>query len=141
MAIVLLFAAVALIVWLSSRQPPSPLRDQELYHRWYEMHEMCRTTPGAAIVQVANAYQRAQRGTKAVVVWMATGCPQDAWFADSHPMSGSFLLVRGRTGWGPHNNNPEVLYVGPNEILYWLPPDTGLAYERHRRRVVAGLAR
>jgi len=139
--IVLLFALVALIVWLNSRERPSPQRDQDLYHHWHAMHEMCRTTPGAAVVQVSNAYQRAQRGTKAIVVWTATGYQQDAWFAGSHPMPGSFLLVRGRIGWGPHNGNPEVLYVEPHEVLYRLPPDTGRAYERHHRRVMAGLVR
>ncbi|WNV91132.1 hypothetical protein [Umezawaea sp. Da 62-37] len=137
MVIMLLFVVVAVIVLLSSKRSSSPQRDQELHYRWYEIHEMCRRTPGTAIVRVAHVYQRAQRGTKAVVVLVATGYQQDAWFAHSNPVPGSYLLVRGRTGWGPHNSNPEVLYVELGEVLYTLPPDTVQACERHRQLVIA----
>lgn len=91
-------------------------------------------TPDAGLIAIASVYQPARRGAKAVIVWLETGREQDAWFANSWPAAGSIALVRGSTGWGPHNNNPEVFYVQPNQILNMLPPGTPEAVERHRAR-------
>ncbi|WP_405590400.1 hypothetical protein [Streptomyces sp. NBC_01190] len=76
---------------------------------------------GVYLVQAVNVYQLAQRGSKAIIRWMDTGVTQDAWFWNWHIPPGSYLLVRGGAGYGPHNNNPNVLYVRPEEVHRVLP--------------------
>ncbi|GAA4227745.1 hypothetical protein GCM10022254_16190 [Actinomadura meridiana] len=70
------------------------------------------------LAYVERVYQRARTGAKAIIVWDATGNRQDAWFQDwpNIPV-GTYLLLAGSTGYGPHNHNPHVYYVRPNEIL------------------------
>jgi hypothetical protein len=108
--------------------------DADLARRWDSMELRRAMTPDAGLIGIAGVYQSARRGTKAVIVWLATGREQDAWFADIWPAPGSVALVRGSTGWGPHNHNPEVFYVRLDQILHMLPPDTPEAVARHRAR-------
>jgi hypothetical protein len=112
-------------------------RDLALAQRWDAMERLRATTPGAGLIGIVTVYQRARRGTKAVIMWLETGREQDAWFAANWPSAGSVALVRGSTGWGPHNQNPDVFYVQPSQVLDLLPPGTPEAVERHRARVRA----
>ena len=72
---------------------------------------------GYHLVQVVDTYQPARRGTKAIVMWDETGGRQDTWFWSMRPSQGSYLLVRGSVGWGPHNRNPNVLYLHPQDVI------------------------
>ncbi|GAA4227827.1 hypothetical protein GCM10022254_16460 [Actinomadura meridiana] len=70
------------------------------------------------LAYVERVYQRARTGAKAIIVWDATGNRQDAWFHDwPNVPAGTYLLLAGTTGYGPHNHNPHVYYVRPNQIL------------------------
>jgi hypothetical protein len=123
---------VPLAVWRTARRVVK--YDAELYEDWCAMQRLQNSSPGSGLVQVVSTYQRARRGTKAVVMWLESGYRQDSWFALNWPKPGATLLVQGSTGWGPHNRNPEVFYVKPNQILYWMPPGSLRAVERHKRR-------
>ena len=75
---------------------------------------------GAFLVQVVSVYQRARRGSKAMVVWCDTGIRQDTWFWYWTAPVGAYVLVRGASGFGPHNQNPNVLYVQQQDVLAWV---------------------
>jgi hypothetical protein len=109
-------------------------RDTALAQQWAVLEQQRAMTPGAGLIEIANVYQSADRGTKAVIVWLDTGRQQDAWFADSWPTPGIVALVRGSTGWGPHNNNPAVFSVQPGQIVTTLPPGAREAVARHWAR-------
>ncbi len=72
---------------------------------------------GYHLIRVDRVYQRARTGTKAIVVWDETGARQDTWFKDSRPSQGSYFFVRGSVGYGPHNRNPNVLYLHPGDVV------------------------
>ncbi|GAA0620923.1 hypothetical protein GCM10010174_44510 [Kutzneria viridogrisea] len=116
-------------------------RDLVLSQRWAQIQSQAHTMPDAGLAQVANVYQPARRGSKAEIVWLATGYRQDTWFAYNWPRAGSIVLLRGSTGWGPHNQNPNVFYVAPNQILSLLPPDTMAAVRRQQQRDAQGVGR
>ncbi|MEC3982587.1 hypothetical protein [Amycolatopsis sp. H20-H5] len=99
------------------------------------MKELAARTPNSAIAQVRTVYQRARRGTKAVIVWQETRYAQDSWFKGVFPAAGSTVLLRGSTGWGPHNRNPHVFYINPGDLLFLLRPGTSAARRRHEKRV------
>lgn len=107
-------------------------RDQELVARWDGLCAQRDSTPGAVMIEVIDVYQRAQRGTKAIVVVAGSGRPQDAWFWGTRPAPHSTWLVMPETGWGPHNQNP-VLYLNPEQLLGMAPPGTMKAVERRKR--------
>jgi len=86
--------------------------------------------PGAHICYVSHVYQRANRGTKAVIVWAETGWRQDAWFWYFWPAPGSTLLVFGTVGFGPHNQNPAVFYVDADGVLAAAVPGANAAWRR-----------
>lgn len=129
---IVLVSIVPIIIWIINRQRAA--NDAVLSNRWQEMLAVRAAAPGADLVQVAQVYQWARRGTKAVIVWLETGYRQDSWFEGSRPLPGSILLVRGSTGWGPHNRNPHVFYVQPDQVLRMMPPETSSALARHQRR-------
>jgi hypothetical protein len=112
--------------WVSS--PPG---DEELYARWEAMRTDADRVPDARLIRVNNAYQDARRGTKAVVRCLRTGEEFRSWFWWQEVRTGSFALVRGSFGHGPHENDPNVFYV--DKVLHLLPPGTDQAVDRHRR--------
>lgn len=131
---VLVLAVVAVVafgVWLIRRRRRE--RDRELSQQWDALQELWERTPGAELVEVIEVYQRARRGTKAIVRCLDTGREQDAWFQAKLPAPGDLMVVRASVGWGPHNRNPDVLYVEPSNILEYLPPETLQAVVRHER--------
>jgi hypothetical protein len=85
------------------------------------------------LIRVQRVYQRARRGTKAVVE-LPDGRLQDAWFWGSSPRTGQVLMVRSEVYWGSHNQN-HVLYVGTEGgdpgIAGEIP---AAAWHAHRRR-------
>ncbi|WP_033339562.1 hypothetical protein [Catenuloplanes japonicus] len=93
--------------------------------------------PGAHRCYVAHVYQRARRGAKVVIVWTATDARQDTWFWGYWPASGATLLIQGRNGYGPHNNNPNVFYVQPGGILAAAPPGAYRAWADPSARTLA----
>lgn len=88
---------------------------------------------GVYLVQALNVYQRARRGSKAVIRWCDSGATQDAWFWDRHIPPGSYLLVRGAVGFGPHNSNPNVLYVQPQEVHRILPAEAPTVWQAQKQ--------
>ncbi|MDH6579190.1 hypothetical protein [Kitasatospora sp. MAP5-34] len=72
---------------------------------------------GVHLAQVTRVYQRARTGSKAIVVWHDTGTAQDTWFEGRQVRPGAYLLLRGNTGYGPHNRNPKVFYVEPRGVV------------------------
>jgi hypothetical protein len=84
---------------------------------------------GADLVQVLRVYQRADRGSKAVVAWAASNAQQDAWFWFWAVPAGAHVLVRTTTGYGPHNRNPNVLYVQQEDVLAWAPAGAKTAWK------------
>ncbi|MEV6608764.1 hypothetical protein [Kutzneria sp. NPDC051319] len=134
-SIVLVLALLAIAVLAArSRIRRRRRRDLVLSHRWTRIQSKARTMPDAGLARVVNVYQRARRGTKAKIVWLTTGRKQDTWFAGNRPRQGSIVLIRGNTGWGPHNRDPNVFYVAPNQILSQVPPGTMKAVRRQQRR-------
>ena len=83
---------------------------------------------------VEQIYQHARHGAKAVIRWHRTECRQDTWFEGCHPPPGSVWLVRGSTGWGPHNRNPNTFYVYPDDVIDFAPPGAMAAASRQRER-------
>ena len=132
LAVVVAAGIIALVV--SANAGRRRRRDLEMSQQWDAMQAAQLATPQAALVEVITVYQPARRGTKAIVRWLASGYQQDTWFQDYWPEAGAIALVRGTTGWGPHNQNPSVFYVRPDQILYVLPPGAGEAARRHRER-------
>lgn len=84
-----------------------------------------------------SVYQRARRGSKAVIVWQATGVRHDTWFWGWHPPPGAFLLLEGSRGYGPHNRNPNVLYVQPDQVHAVVDASAPAAWQRHASRRAA----
>ncbi|MGP3988571.1 hypothetical protein [Streptomyces sp. 3N207] len=69
------------------------------------------------IAWVESIYQRARAGDKAWIIWQRTGVRQDTWFHGRAPCpAGTYVLLGGSVGFGPHNNNPRVLYVSPSAV-------------------------
>lgn len=69
------------------------------------------------IACVESIYQRARTGDKAWIIWQSTGARQDTWFHGGTPCpAGMYVLLGGSVGFGPHNNNPRVLYVSPSDV-------------------------
>lgn len=111
-------------------------KDSRLAAQWQQLQIHQAHSQDAAIAVVQSVYQRARRGTKAVIRWQETGYQQDTWFKGWHPEAGSWLLLRGSTGWGPHNRNPHVFYVNPGDLVYAAPRGARAAADRQARRGV-----
>ncbi|MEV4599997.1 hypothetical protein AB0K15_21675 [Amycolatopsis sp. NPDC049253] len=124
-----LAAVVVLAVWVRRAH------DRRLDVHWRNLQAIRSNLQGQAdIAIVEQVYQHARRGAKAVIRWRVTGYRQDTWFKGRHPARGSVLLLRGSTGWGPHNRNPNTFYVNAGDVLYSAPRGTIAAAGRQRRR-------
>ena len=64
------------------------------------------------------------------VVWRADGVRQDTWFEGWQARPGVYVVVRGGTGWGPHNRNPHVFFVAPHGVIGWVPGAAPRAWAR-----------
>lgn len=118
--------AVALVAARSLRQQ----REVRAAAAWQRLLAAHQAKPWADVCYVERVYQRARRGAKAVIVWSATGLRQDAWFWQFWPAAGSTLLVMGAGGYGPHNHNPNVLYVESGGVLASAPAGAQQAWLR-----------
>jgi len=94
---------------------------------------------GTLVVHVVRVYQIARRGTKAVVEMDSNGRTRDAWFWYGRVARGQCHLVSASSGYGPHTNCDNVLYIGheggTHGILQTLSPRQArraLRYERSR---------
>lgn len=114
-------------------------RDAQAATRLSEVRGKCASSPHVTLVHVLDVYQQARHGTKAVVLHDGGGPPQDAWFDHRWPSAGTSHVVLRGAAWGPHNQNPDVLYV--HGVYESLPAGTLRAAERHQRRVARDPAR
>ena len=99
-----------------------------------QLQALSAATPDAELAEVTHVYQSARFGTKAVITWLASGKQQDTWFEGNWPGSGAVVLLRGVTGWGPHNQNPDVFYVLPEELLSMMLAGTRRALQFTHQR-------
>lgn len=108
-------------------------RDARLAHQWEWAVDACGP-PWVNLAFVRRVYQYARQGSKADVVWYATGEVQDTWFWGWHAPAGVYVVLSGDAGWGPHNANPNVFYVQPAGVLSVVPGSAPRARQRHQRR-------
>lgn len=122
-AAAVLVVACALAVWhgrpsaVARRRRRAALRawerDSGLAALWENLHSVCASAPGLHVAHVSQVYATYRyRGSKAYITWWSTGASQDTWFEGEWPAQGSWVVVSGGTGYGPHNHNPQVFYVG-----------------------------
>ncbi|WP_067804959.1 hypothetical protein [Actinomadura formosensis] len=118
---VLLVGVIGSLLWLGVRALRGhSARQAERWALRQEAVQGLRLRDGrdGHLAYVERVYQRARTGAKAIIVWDATGTRQDAWFHDWPGISaGTYLLLVGTTGYGPHNHNPQVYYVRPHQVL------------------------
>ena len=93
--------------------------------------------PGIELVRVVRVTHKARLGTKAIVRHRDGGT-QDAWvWGLPHVRRGGALLVRARTGYGPHTYRDHVLYIGTRNagggIIGSIPPAAWRAGQRQPR--------
>ncbi|MFI5492384.1 hypothetical protein [Actinoplanes sp. NPDC051859] len=120
--------AVVIIVW--SGRTRRRRRQALAAMAWQNLMAATAAHPGAYLCFVERVYQRARRGTKAVIVWAGTDLRQDTWFWHFNPAAGATLLVYGSAGYGPHNHNPAVFYVDVGGVLAGAPPGAQQAWLR-----------
>lgn len=115
-------------------------RDAVLATRWERMLGRARAD-GPWLAKIDLTYQRTRRGSKAYITWWGAKGRQDTWFWRWHATQGSYVLIIGRTGWGPHNANPQTLYVHPEDLLMTLSGEAPAAWQRHHQRVARNARR
>ena len=129
---------VALATIVLRRLKNRQVRQDELWFGYEQhMNALREVSPEAELARVAQVYQRAKRGTKAVIAWERTGVEQDSWFEGMDPSPGDLLLLRGSPGWGPDSASPNVLYVAPGQVLSSMTVEAQAAATRHRHRLAA----
>lgn len=120
-AFALLVAVIVSLVWLGGRALRGhSARQVELRALRQQAVQELRLRDGrdGHLAFVERVYQRARTGAKAIIVWDATGNRQDAWFHDwPNIPAGTYLLLVGTTGYGPHNHNLRVYYVRRHQVL------------------------
>lgn len=130
--IILCFSVLGVAIWYArSWMVRQRHRDGELAEQWDNFQLAVRDNPNAYPCQVTNPYQCSATGTKAIITWIQTNREQDSWFEDDWPEPGEYLLVTGRIGYGPHNNDPNVFFV--DQVLRSAPPDALDTWRRRRR--------
>jgi hypothetical protein len=125
----LIAAAVVIAAIVAIRLRSRRKRDAHLAAQWSSLQQQ-RAAGTGHLLQVTQVYQRARRGSKAVITWCDTGLRQDAWFWDWHVPLGAYLLVNATSGYGPHSHDPNVLYVHPMQIQTWVPAHAAQAAQR-----------
>lgn len=125
LGVLVLVAAATVPLAVRSRRR----RSAALMAQW-QVFQQHRSAGHGQILQVMQVYQRGRRGSKAVVIWCDTGRRQDAWFWDWHVPPGAYLIVDATSGYGPHNHNPNVLYVQPGQVRAWMPGQAARAAQR-----------
>ncbi|MCH9729754.1 MAG: hypothetical protein K0U84_08790 [Actinomycetia bacterium] len=92
---------------------PQPERDAAAAHAWAEFARSA-TDHDLSMLYIENVYDRAYRGSKAVVSLYGDGpsASNDAWFWWEHVQPGSVVAVRLSKGWGSHTRRDGVLYIG-----------------------------
>ena len=124
--------AIAAIIVLGARSARRG-RDARAAAAWQNLLAVAHARPDAHVCRVSHVYQRAHRGSKAVILWAASGRRQDTWFWYFSPAAGSTLLISGVVGFGPHNQNPNVFYVESGGVLMSAPPGAEAAWRRFQR--------
>lgn len=114
---------ISVLIDVKVSRPRRAKRRAALAAEWERLLVLQRNNAGrgARLLQVVNPYQPARHGTKAIIVWCDTGVRQDAWFEGHRVFPGVFYLVAGQSGYGPHNNNPNVFYVNPQDVYLAAP--------------------
>ncbi|MER7106892.1 hypothetical protein [Streptomyces sp. NPDC000229] len=125
----LLVAAATIGAIVAFRMYSRRRRNAALAAQWHSLQQQ-RTAGNGHLLQVTQVYQRARRGSKAVITWCDTGLRQDAWFWNWHVPPGAYLLVNATSGYGPHSRNPHVLYVHPTDVQSWVPAQAARAAQR-----------
>ena len=136
-----LIGLAAVIVCLTNpdRRAYSPhrrrSRDQQLAAQWAATRQLLDARPELRLVQVGKTYQRASTGTKAWVRrWGHSGPWTDTWFWETQWPPGTLLVVSPAVGWGPHNQNPAVLYIRREQIVHHLDSRAPKAAAAEQRR-------
>ena len=123
------------IGWWRRRQAK---RDAQAALQLKELRAWADATPNALLLRVRSVYQHARRGTKAFVKQDHTGQERDAWFWSARVHPGEVVAVKASSGWGPHSNRKDVLYVGGEHagsgVHTVLPAKTVKAALRHFRQ-------
>jgi len=112
--------------------------DERSWEAWNNCLAYAERTPDASqagLGKLVRVRQYARTGTKGLVRWEATGAVTEVWLEGWHLPLGAYLVARGTVGYGPHHDVDEVLYVGPNGLLGWVPGITPDAWRRHERRL------
>lgn len=128
-------AIAAIVVVVVSSRAGRRRRKAQAANAWQALLDAAAAYPGAHLCFVERVYQHARRGTKAMIVWTATGQRQDTWFWHFRPAPGATLLVYGGSGYGPHNHNPHVFYVDEGGVLAGAPPGAQQAWAGLQRSV------
>ena len=94
---------------------------------------------GRQALRIVNVYQRAARGSKAVVQVCGQDNVVDTWFWWYWAEPGSLVSVLPEVGWGPHTARSGVHYVGHehaavHSILGYVPSQDVIRADRHARR-------
>ncbi|MEU4827123.1 hypothetical protein AB0H37_35090 [Actinomadura sp. NPDC023710] len=120
-AFALLVAVIGSLLWLGGtalRRHSARQAERRALRQQAVQEVRLRDGRDGHLAYVERVYQRASTGAKAIIVWDATGNRQDAWFHDWPGIpTGTYLLLAGTTGYGPHNHNPRVYYVRPGQVL------------------------
>jgi len=109
-------------------------RRHRLAAQWDSLLNVAHENPDARLCAVARVYQHARTGTKAWVVWLDSGDQQDAWFAGMRVHADNTLLVHGESGYGPHNNDPNVFYTDSYNVLACVPSAAQRAWADAQQR-------
>lgn len=124
----LVLVAVVVAVWGWRKQRKRHRRG--LAMQWEEAWAM--TGPrGPYLAQVDRIQTLAHRGTKAWIVWPSSGQIQDAWFPGVHLHEGTYVVVDGNSGWGPHTARVGVFYA--TNVRRVLSADTRRSWEAEQR--------
>ncbi|MDA2810718.1 hypothetical protein O4J56_08740 [Nocardiopsis sp. RSe5-2] len=100
---------------------------RERAEEWSRFQRARAAHPDARVFEVVEVYQNARSGTKAIIEWHGTQGRQDAWFDGFFLPPGALALVTGRTGYGPHNDDPAVFYVRWDQVHTWVRPEVRAA--------------
>lgn len=112
---------------------------------WVDEQRANAYASGGQALMILQVYQQSRRGMKVYVQLDGQPWTRDAFFWWVIVTAGSMVLVRASTGWGPHTNRDDVLWIGSKN----LPAGTGIfavivpgdvkRWSRHYRRLAKNL--